>query len=300
MNRLRIQAKLRELFHVLLNAENISLQNGQILSNLNAELESKNLKDYEFRIFSQWGEDGIIQKLVSSIPIPNRTFIEFGVETFLESNCRFLMMKDNWSGFIIDGSSKNVDKIKNSSFFWKYDLRAIEAFIDRDNINDLIAQSGFHEDLGLLSIDLDGVDYWILEVINTVKPRILVVEYNAAFGSKRAISVPYRADFSRTKAHPSNLFWGASLGAFVHYAKNNGYELVGTNSAGINAFFVRADLVAGSELTVMGIEDGFTDSRFRQSLDENGGLTYIRFDGLQEALARLTVVNVETMEFEEF
>lgn len=298
MNRLRIQAKFRELFHYLLNAENISLQNGHILSSLNEARTSNDLKDYEFRIFSQWGEDGIIQKLIKSVPIVNKTFVEFGVETFFESNCRFLMMKDNWSGFIIDGSSKNVEKIKNSSYYWKYDLQAIDAFIDRENINDLIKQSGFNEDLGLLSVDLDGVDYWVLEAIKSVRPRILVVEYNAAFGSKRAISVPYRSDFNRTKAHSSNLYWGASLGALVHYAKIAGYDFVGTNSAGINAFFVRSDLTPQSKLSAVSIDEGFTESRFRQSLDENGDLNFTRFEGLHEELAGLPVVNVESMEIE--
>ena len=159
----------------------------------------RNLADYEFKIFSQWGEDGIIQYLSKAVELKHKTFIEFGVESFMEANCRFLLMKDNWSGYVIDGSSANIAKLKNFYFYWKYHIDAVDAFITKDNINELLARSGFDKDLGILSIDIDGNDYYILEAINAVRPRILICEYNAVFGATRKISVPYDPEFSRNQ-----------------------------------------------------------------------------------------------------
>src|SRR4051794_15368256 len=98
----------RRLVGLEVNLEEIKINQGVILSHINNGKTSRDLKDYEFKVFSQWGEDGIIQHLVDSIAIKNKTFIEFGVEDFYESNCRFLLMKDNWRGFVIDGSTANI------------------------------------------------------------------------------------------------------------------------------------------------------------------------------------------------
>ena len=97
------------------------------------------IQETEFRVFSQFGEDGIIQFLISNIEIPNKTFVEFGVEDYAESNTRFLLINNNWSGLVIDGSQPNVESIKNDAIFWKHDLTALNAFITKDNINSLIA-----------------------------------------------------------------------------------------------------------------------------------------------------------------
>lgn len=273
--------------------EQLKFNQGLILERLNRSLTSTNLHEYEFKVFSQLGEDGIIQKLVSAIDIPNKTFIEFGVETFTEANCRFLMAKDNWSGFVIDGSRKNIEILKTLPDYLLYELKAIQAFITRENINDLLAQSGFPEDVGILSIDLDGVDYWVLEKITTFRPRILITEYNAVFGGDRKISVPYAADFQRTKMHHSNLYFGASLPAMVHLANKKGYAFVGTNSTGNNAFFVRHDLMNASLLERTAAQ-GFTPSKFRESRDQDGKLTYLNGDERLAAIKGLPVVNVET------
>src|ERR1039457_532958 len=193
--------------------DELKMNQGVLLAGLNERKRSTNLKHYEFKVFSQWGEDGIIQRLVNVIEIKEKTFIEFGVEDFSESNCRFLLMKDNWSGFVIDGSASNISRLKQSDLYWKYDLAAVGAFITKDNINDLLAKSGFGRELGILSIDLDGNDYYVLEAIEFFSPRILICEYNAVFGPSRRISVPYDAGFVRRDKHLSCLYYGASLGA---------------------------------------------------------------------------------------
>ena len=123
------------------------------------QIQSKNLHDYEVQVFSQWGEDGILQFLINNASIKNHVFVEFGVGDYSESNTRFLLKNRNWSGLIIDGSEKNLQKIRQSDLPWKYDLRTEHAFITRNNINQLIARNNIGGDIGILSIDIDGNDY---------------------------------------------------------------------------------------------------------------------------------------------
>ena len=288
----------RRLDQVDLEIDQIKINQGLILSALNEQRTSTDLKSYEFKVFSQWGEDGIIQHLTKVIDIDNKTFIEFGIEDFSESNCRFLLMKDGWSGFVIDGSGENIRTLRSSYYFWKHQLAAKERFITAENINDLLAESGFKPDIGILSIDIDGNDYYILKAIEHYSPRILVCEYNAVFGSRRAISVPYSNDFSRTAAHYSNLYWGASLSAMTYLANKKGYTLVGTNSVGGNAFYVRNDLM-NHRLARLTAEQAYFPSSFRESRDERGNLTYLSGEDRYRLIAGLPVLNVETGKLEE-
>jgi hypothetical protein len=273
--------------------DQININQGLILTELHRNKKSKHLQDYEFRVFSQCGEDGILQRLINCIEIKTKTFIEFGVEDFYEASCRFLLMKDNWAGFVIDGSASNIARLKTSYFYWKHDLVAINAFITRENINSLLAQSGFDEDIGILSIDIDGNDYYVLEAIENYRPRILILEFNADFGPIRKISVPYEPDFVRNKKHYSNLYFGASLAAMTHIAAKKGYSLVGTNSASSNGFFVRNDLL-NSELEVLSVEQAYSPALFRQSRDQKGEFTFVRAKDRLELMKGLRIFNVET------
>lgn len=289
-------AKLRRAISIILKInvilDEIRINQGIVLSALNENKKSQNLRDYEFKIFSQWGEDGILQYLTKAVEIKNKTFIEFGVEDFFESNCRFLLMKDNWRGFVIDGSSTNIDRLKKSYFYWKHHLVGIDAFITKENINDLLATSGFDEDLGILSIDVDGNDYFIYEAINFFKPCILICEYNSVFGATRKISVPYEPGFIRTNKHYSNLYWGASLPAMTHLANKKGYSLIGTNTACCNAFYVRNDLL-NNNVEVLSVEQAYSPSHYRESRNENGDLTYITAEERLKVIKGLPVFNVE-------
>jgi hypothetical protein len=275
------------------------LGQGRILSELNAAKPPDDLNACEFKVFSQFGEDGIIQRLVHLVPIVNRTFVEFGVENFAESNCRFLMMNDNWRGFVMDGSAKRVAAIRKLPDAWKFDLVAKAAFVTRENVNELIASSGFDADLGLLSVDVDGNDYWILDAITVVKPRVLIVEYNALFGPTRNITVPYDAAFTKYKAHHSGLYFGASLGALTLAAARKGYSLVATESSGINAFFLRNDLL-GAGLRAKTAGEAFHDTSVRQSRGADGKLDYLDANNRAKAIRGMPVMNVDTGTLEGF
>ncbi|MDR1223795.1 MAG: hypothetical protein LBL07_13100 [Tannerella sp.] len=279
--------------------ETMLLAQGSLLSNQQNFISSGNINDYEFKIFSQRGEDGIIQYLIKHAPIKNKVFIEFGVENYMESNTRFLMMNNNWSGLVLDGSRENIGSLKKREWFWKYDLKTKCAFIDRDNINTLLHEDGF-EDIGILSIDIDGNDYWIFQKLDLSKlnPSIVIIEYNGLFGSERAISVPYDKYFNRTKAHYSNLFFGASLAALVHLATQKGYELVACCDAGTNAFFVQKDLL-NDKIRKLSVSEAYKEDKCRQSRDKRYRLSFLSGNERLSAIKGLDVVNVLTGKIEQ-
>jgi hypothetical protein len=251
----------------------LRVQLGGLESRSVAALGPDRLRDAEFTVFSQFGEDGILQFLVRRVPIENDVFVEFGVEDYHESNTRFLLVHDNWRGLIIDGGTTHVEFLRASGLGWRHHIDAVSAFIDRDNINELIRAAGIEGDIGLLSVDIDGNDYWVLEAIDVVSPRILVTEYNSVFGAEAAVTVPYDPAFVRGERHWSWLYWGASLAALTRLADRKGYALVGGNRAGNNAFYVRRDVLG--DLPEVSVQDAYAASRFRESRGPGGELSYV-------------------------
>lgn len=245
----------------------------------------------EFRAFSQFGEDGIIDWLIERLPGIPRSFVEFGVQDYRESNTRLLLQLRNWRGLLLDGSQGHIADIQSQDLYWRHDLTAQCAFVDRDNINGLIAEAGFGGDLGLLSIDVDGNDYWIWKAIAVAEPAIVVCEYNAVLGDRFGLTVPYRADFERGTAHPSNLYFGASIKALISLSKQKGYEFIGTTSTGCNAFFVRADL---AQYVLGAIDAAWAyPSAVREGRDNEGRLTFRGGLARKEVIAHLPLVDVE-------
>jgi len=273
--------------------ETILLNQGKILEELYSKKVAEKLSDYEWGVFSQWGEDGIIQFLVREVEIENKTFIEFGVEDFLESNGRYLLMASDWQGFVIDGSKENISRLQNSYFYWRHDLQSVAAFVDKENINELLKKSEFDRDLGILSVDIDGNDYHILDAINVFEPRIIVSEFNPYFGTERAISVPYDPKFYRTEKHYSNLYFGASIKAIEHVLNGKGYTLVGTGMTGGNAYFVRNDLMT-EKLSLLAKKAINFNGFCRESRDKEGNLSFLRGVDRINEIKGLQVLNVIT------
>ena len=248
------------------------------------------------RLFGQWNEDlmltGIVDRL--GLQLDQQTFIEFGVEDFFESNCRFLLQSRNWRGFVLDGNKKNIERFKRSDLHWRHDVQAYATFLNTSNVAETLLESGFGFEPGVISIDLDGVDYWILHELAEFRPIVYVVEFNAVFGLERSISIPYREDFHRTKAHFSNLYWGASLPSFFNILSERGYSLVQINDAFSNAFFVRDDYLSKqfSALSVSSLE-GRT-SLYRESRDSRGNLNFLSGEEKLDAIRGLPVINTLT------
>lgn len=248
------------------------------------------LQHLEYKVFSQFGDDGIIAYLSQFIPAEFRCFVEFGVEDYRESNTRLLLLRDNWKGLVLDGSSENIQRIKNEPYFWRHDLSAIATFVTAENIDNLLADAGYSGTIGLLSVDIDGVDYWVLKAIERTHPLILICEYNSIWGREASVTVPYDPAFSRIKKHPSGLYAGASLRSFAELAAERGLRLLGCNSAGNNAYFVHESL--DIPLETKSVSQAFVASRFREGRDKAGKLFMRTCNELIGEIADMPVVDL--------
>tara|TARA_B110000027_G_scaffold37840_1_gene41815 strand:- start:516 stop:1433 length:918 start_codon:yes stop_codon:yes gene_type:complete len=233
----------------------------------------KDLSDVEFSVFSQWGDDGIINWLLENLPIKNKIFIEIGTEDYKESNTRFLLKYRNWEGYLIESNKVHIDKIKKQSIFWKHDLNLCNKTIDRENINDVIKNFKVPKEVGLLSLDIDGIDYWVWEKLKKIEPVIFICEFNSILGEKQKISVPYKRNFDRTKFHYSNLAFGASLPAFKYISELKGYKFLGTNSNGVNAYFIKKSYFKYLKLKIKKIVS--YQSKTRESRDKSYRKNYL-------------------------
>jgi len=243
---------------------------GQLQAELNRQKTAiTSINDFEFQVFSQFGEDGIIQFLINHLPVKNKTFIEFGVENYKEANTRFLLVNNYWSGMVIDGSEENVDQIKKDPISGYFDLRAVCSFITKENINELMSAAGFQPDLGLLSIDIDGNDYWVWNEMNVLNPDIIISEYNALMGMEDQLTIPYQPDFVRNRTNHFSLY-GASLAALTSLAKKKGYFFIGCNSAGNNAYFIHEKHRGTCMFPEISVEAGYRFCSFSESRNAQG------------------------------
>lgn len=191
----------------------------------------------------------------------------------------------------MDSSPENIQHIKADPIYWRYNLKVDCAFIDKDNINNILKRNGVSEEIGLLSVDIDGNDYWVWEAIDCISPRIVVCEYNSLFGFRNKVTIPYEKFFAREKAHFSVLYYGASITALDHLAKLKGYSLVGSNSAGNNLFFVRKDLAVN--LKTYSPECAYVKAQFRESRDAQGNLTFLDFAQRLNQISELPLYDLD-------
>ena len=198
---------------------------------------------------------------------------------------------------IMDGSKKNISYIAKDSISWRHNLIAREAFVTAENIDALISSSEFELDVGILSIDIDGNDYYVWKSITRIKPVIVIAEYNSIFGSSHPYCSVYHPEFFRTHHHTSNLLYGASLLSLCDLAEEKGYFFVGCNSAGNNAYFVRKDKI-GSVPTKTATE-GYIESKFMESRHLDGSLSYLRGKARLASLKGCKVFNTRTHQIEE-
>lgn len=185
---------------------------------------------FERRWYSQNWEDGILQIIFYKIGITNRFCVEFGVEDGRECNSRYLIENRGWSGLLMDGGEHEHCY-----------LPVRKEFITAENINELFAQYNVPREFDLLSIDIDGNDYWVWKAIKEYSPRAVVIEYNASLGPSDSKTIPYDPDFRWDGTN----FCGASLLALYKLGRSKGYTLLGCDSQGVNAFFVRDDAIDG-------------------------------------------------------
>jgi hypothetical protein len=204
-----------------------------------------------FSVYSQNDEDGILWYIFSLAGTTDKRLVDIGCGGVQDSNTANLIIAHGWSGLLIDGDRRMVRAGRRFYSTWRDTRQSppllVHAFVSAENVNQLLIDQGTTGDIDLLSIDLDGIDYWIWKAIDCVRPRVVVLEFQAIIGPDRAITVPYRPDFRIgdyvVNKNAAN-YAGASLAAFVKLGKAKGYRLVGCNRPGYNAFFLRSDVGA--------------------------------------------------------
>ena len=204
---------------------------------------SKNLdyiNKFEYKKTSQNNEDGIIEYLLDELKIKNVNFVEIGFD-YYENNSLNILKKAN-KGLFIDGDNQKTFIMKKilNFFFPNKDYQVKNTFITRDNINDIILENfNMSDDIDFMSIDIDGVDYYIFEKLK-FRPKIICIEYNFWFGDNIKCSIPYNENFKWEIGSP---YSGASIAAICSLALIKDYHLVALESSSVNAFFVRGDLM---------------------------------------------------------
>jgi hypothetical protein len=195
------------------------------------------LTAFERSLYSQNGEDGILAVILYRIGVESHWFVEFGIEDGSQGNCVALAHEGNWDGLFIECDDECFVRLEER---WRDEprIRTLHAKVTADTVNELFSSAGVSAEPDVLSIDVDGNDYWIWEAIDGFRPRVVVSEYNASIDPDAAVTMP-RDDDQRWDGTD---FFGASIGALRHLARKRGYRLVHTDSVGVNAFFVREDL----------------------------------------------------------
>ena len=266
----------------------------QISLNRNRYDEVADLTETEVKIFSQNGEDGIIDYLTHKLKVDKKNFVEIGVGDYRESNTRFLYNRYHPKGLIIDCIEDMKRKVKRHVNFWKGDLRVCNQKIDSENILDLLNNSCNYE-IDLFSIDIDSIDYWIIKKLKNNISKIFVAEYNPVFGAELEITVPNISGFERSKYHYSYLCYGMSLKALINLMDQKGYYFIGANLQKINAFFILKEFKKEDFFKNIKIKslDHYTNSNIRDSRDKNNNLNYLSGDKKFKEIEECEVINVK-------
>ena len=272
--------KILSIIKLNLNPEiqNLKFFLGQnaILASRSMSHQFKYLWDAEVKVFSQWGEDGILDYICNQLDINKPRILEIGAGNFMECNSRFLIENRNASAVLVDGRKDLTINVNTNNSKWKTHLYALEKWVTPINIVEIINYARDNiSGVDILSIDLDGNDYWILEAANLSAIKVVVVEYNPLFGSDFAVTVPRDDDFVRTKKHSSCLYYGASLKAFIFLLEQKGFAFVGTNRVGNNAFFVEVNQVSKIGTKLPNLLSAHTDWRVRESRNISGELNFL-------------------------
>ena len=237
----------------------------------------ENLNDVDYKIFSQNGEDGIVDYLLYQLKIEKPKFLEIGVGDYTEANTRFIFERTSPKGLVIDSIQDLEIKIKKNLAVWRGELNIINKSVNSDNIIDILKFNDAMNDLDLFSLDIDGIDYWILNELPNNFSKIAIIEYNPVFGSDMEVSVPNIDNFDRTKYHYSNLCFGMSLKAAIKIMENKNFYFVGSNLFRNNAFFISNDFDKNKYFSNLIINEykKYIDSNFSESRDKTNKLNYL-------------------------
>jgi hypothetical protein len=244
-----ILSDLSQMTHALWNIEAMLMRLKTMEAVHRSELTLSTLARYSDRlrlaafshqVNSQNGEDGIIREIFNRIGIVHRSFVEIGVGDGTENNTAFLLAQ-GWRGYWIDADDGFVSRLSSSAYRDSDKLRYAVAFVSRENVNELLGQLAVPAEFDLLSIDIDQNTYYAWEALEAFRPRVVAVEYNASIPP----DLDWKVRYDSGRVWDGSRNFGASLKAYERLGERLGYSLVGCDFHGINAFFVRSDLVEG-------------------------------------------------------
>ena len=235
--------------------DTIKVNTGLVLRNENKKINIlEKLSDTQFKVFSKFGDDGIISWIFDNLKTEKKIkFIEIGCSNYEECNSKFQLLTKNISVDGYDYNSADINKIKKTYIYQKYDLNLFIEKITEDYIESKFNHYYIKEidkfDY-IISIDIDGNDYWILKKIDIqkLKPLLIIAEYNPTYGFEKKITTTYNENFDRSVFSKSGCLYGVSLQALRELIVKNGYDFLGTNTSGNNAFFVRKDKNLGKKI----------------------------------------------------
>jgi hypothetical protein len=203
------------------------------------DLDLNDTTTWEFSAFSQNGEDGLIEQLMHRVRQPNRYFVEIGASDGLENNSSYLAFVRKYCGLMVDGDVVLVARARRHLQAKNWGVSFLELRVERDNVSSVLAEC-LELQPDFFSLDVDGMDFYIAEALleSGLRPRVVCVEYNSAFGPEAAVTIPYAAGFDYHKAHRSGLYYGASVQGWIRLFTRYGYEFVTVDVNGVNAFFI--------------------------------------------------------------
>ena len=213
---------------------------GELARRYRGVSDPPDLTQFELRVFSQNGEDGVLAEILRRIGVAGGGFVEFGIQDGSEGTTVFLAQVLGWPGVYLEADATAYEALERR-FSANPRVRTVHAAVEPDNVESLFESAGVPDEPDVVSIDVDGNDYWIWRAIDRYRPRVVVIEYNGDLEPGSDQVMPYTPGFRWD--HSSG--YGASLGALEALAAEKGYALVHTESAGVNAFFVRSELAAG-------------------------------------------------------
>jgi hypothetical protein len=189
----------------------------------------------EMRVFSQNGEDGVLAEIFARLGTTNRYFVEFGIESGAEGNAVLLADALDWQGLFLEGDQAFFERLA-AKYANNPRVATVRAFVTAANFDALLTAAGVPTAPDLLSIDVDGNDYFLWESLQAFRPRVVVVEYNSSLAADESLVV--KADAQGRRVWDGTSYYGCSLGALVDLAARKGYRLAHCEMTGNNAFFV--------------------------------------------------------------
>jgi len=256
----------------------------------------KKLHDAEVKVFSQWGEDGVLEYLFTKLEISKPKIVEFGVGIFDECNSRFAAEFRNASVYMVDLNKDLISNVENKEIYWRNSLFPIIDRITPDSgLFHLKTAESIMEGIDVLSLDIDGNDYWVLKALDLEAVSIVVCEYNPIYGGEIACTIERDDEFDRAQAHYSWLHYGMSLRAAISLMESKEFIFIGSNRVGNNAFFLKKELVnlINIKLPDMSNLKEFTDWRIRESRDISGSLNYLGLQDSRKEIANCLVYDIE-------